>query len=473
MTRLTILAGLLVLFGMSAQAENDGAVASTAADQSALALTIYNDNLALVRDTRQIALPKGLARLDYADVSAQIIPETATLKGGRFTLVEQNFDFDLLNPGKLLEKAVGQTVRLFRTHPTTGQDTVEEATVLSANGGAVLRVGDRIEVIRGTNLAGRIVFDQIPPNLRARPTLSILLDNRRKSDGDLQLTYLTGGLSWQADYVGTLNEDETGLDLQGWVTLTNNSGIGYRNAAVQVVAGTPNRVYAPQRDFRRERLEEVVVTASVKVKEEALLDYHLYTLPRATTIANNQTKQVAFMAAPQVQVNKIYEFTAFGVGTSDWQPAVVFIEMYNTEEAGLGLPLPKGIVRLYKADSKGQPQFVGEDRIAHTPEGEEARLTVGQAFDVTVSRRQIDYRDESRGQGPNRIRQFRATQEVTLKNAKEEPVAVDFIQRFYGDWEILEESAPHVKRDAEHAVWTVDIPAKGETTVTFQVRWKQ
>lgn len=472
MTRVLFLASILALLGSAAHAEND-AVSSTAADQTALALTIYNDNLALVRDTRRIALPEGLARLDYADVSAQIIPETATLKGGRFALVEQNFDFDLLDPGKLLEKAVGQTVRLFRTHPTTGQDTMEEATVLSAYGGAVLQVGDRIEVFADAALPGRIVFDRIPPNLRAKPTLSMLLDNQSKSDGDLKLTYLTTGLAWKADYVGTLNEDDTGLDLQGWVTLTNNSGIGYRGAKLQVVAGTPNRVPVARREMKLQRMQDVVVTAESKVEEEALLDYHLYTLPHATTIANNQTKQVAFMAAPEVEVTKLYEFTAFGVGTSEWQPVGVFVEMDNTEEAGLGLPLPKGIVRLYKADSKGQPQFVGEDRIAHTPEGEEARLTVGQAFDVTVSRRQTDYRDESRGQGPNRIRQFRATQEVTLKNAKAEPVAVDFIQRFYGDWEILEESAPHVKRDAEHAVWTVEIPAKSEATATYEVRWKQ
>lgn len=473
MRRLILLASFLVLLGTAAKAEND-AVSSTAADQTALALTIYNNNLALVRDSRRIALPEGLTRLDYADVSAQIIPETAILKGGRFALVEQNFDFDLLSPGKLLQKAVGQTVRLFRTHPTTGEDTAEDAVVLSSGGGVVLQVGDRIEVFADAALPGRIVFDRIPPNLRAKPTLSMLLDSQRKSDGDLQLTYLTNGLMWQADYVGTLNEGDTRLELQGWVTLTNHSGIGYSGARVQVVAGTPNRIIAAragQREMAFMRTAELADAPAVE--EETLLDYHLYTLPHATTIANNQTKQVAFMAAPEVEVNKLYEFTAHGVGTADWQPVGVFIEMDNTEEAGLGLPLPKGIVRLYKADSKGQPQFVGEDRINHTPEGEEARLTVGQAFDVTVSRQQIDYRDESRGQGPNRIRQFRATQEVTLKNAKDESVAVDFVQRFYGDWEILEESAPHEKRDAERAVWTIQVPAKGQATFTFEVRWKQ
>ena len=453
-------------------ADVETADVETRADaRTGLSLTIYNQDLALVRDARRIDLEAGTVRLDFTDVSAQIRPETALLAGNRLRLIEQNFDFDLMSPAKLFEKAVGERVRLYRIHPTSGQDLVEEARVLSANGGIVLEVGDRIEVLQGSQLPGRVVFDRIPANLRARPTLSMLLDVTGSGARDVELTYLTGGLSWRADYVGTLNDAEDRLALQGWVTLTNRSGTAYRQATTQLVAGSVNIVRDEVEQFRRRPAPVALAEAADVVKEEGLLDYHLYTLPRPTTVADNQTKQVGFLTAPQVRVAKRYLYESVYFGTSNTpENATVHVTFTNDDDSGLGLPLPKGIVRLYKNDSAGRSQFVGEDRIDHTPDGTEVKLAVGRAFDVTIEKRLISSDTIAR----SRDRQVVETgQEFIVRNAKDTPVTVRIEQRLYGDWTILEESQRHQPVDAERLAWDVSVRPKGETRLAFRVRIEQ
>lgn len=446
---------------------------STLEDQAALAVTVYNGDLALVKDTRRLALPAGEQTLELRDVSAQIRPETALLRvadGKPIRLLEQNFDFDLLTPAKLLEKYVGREVRVLRTHPTTGADSVETATVLAAGEGVVLKIGDRIE----TGVPGRLVFDAVPDNLRDRPTLAVTLDSAGAGRRALELSYLTGGLTWQADYVAELDDDERSLALSGWVTLTNRSGTAYRDARLQLVAGDVHRV---QPALHRE-LMMAQATAKADaggMQQEALLDYHLYTLGRPTTLADQQTKQVALLNAPGVRVQKEYRLAGTGyyytrqageIGRS--LKVAVLLKLRNVKADGLGLPLPAGVVRVYQRDSAGGTQFVGEDRIDHTPENESAELTLGQAFDVTARKTQTDFRVLSTGKDERR--QYESAYRIEIKNAKKAAVTVTVLEPIAGDWRMIDSSLAHEKVAAHTARWRVTVPAGGSQTLTYRVR---
>src|SRR5512143_1379140 len=368
-------------------------------DQTAVSVTIYNQDTALVKDKRKVKLKKGECRLAYRDVSARIRPETALLRSVThpegFFLIEQNFDFDLLTPQKLLEKYVGKKVGVVRTNPATGQDTNEDAEVLSTNSGVVLKMPDgRIE----TGLPARFVFRDVPENLRDRPTLVTVLNSPADEPQELELSYLTGGLSWRADYVAELDPKDSQVSMNGWVTLTNASGTTYNDSNLQLVAGELHLVQ-PEVVQPMYMERAVAGAAAPKMAEEGLFEYHLYTLDRPTTIADNQTKQVALLSANSVPVKKdlvlegagyYYRMPEGGLATK--LKVGVFIEFENREKTGLGIPLPKGIVRVYKRDSKGRVQFVGEDRIDHTPKNEKVRLKLGEAFDVTAERKQTDFR---------------------------------------------------------------------------------
>jgi hypothetical protein len=449
---------------------------STLADQQSVAVTIYNENLALVKDTRRVQLEAGANRLALREVSGQMRPETAALRSlthpGALTLLEQNFDFDLLTPAKLLEKYVGRTVRVVRTHPTTGVESFETATVLSANSGVVLRIGDRIE----TGLPGRLVYDGVPPNLRDRPTLVTELHSQRAGQQTLELSYLSGGLAWKADYVAELNAADNALDLNGWVTLTNTSGTAYPNARLQLVAGDVNRVREELRlASRRAHLEEAKVAAAANgMAQESLFEYHLYTLARPTTIADRQTKQVALLSAAGVPVTKelllqgsdyYYRSSVGGIGQKI--KVGVFVQFENRESARLGLPMPKGVVRVYKKDSAGNAQFVGEDRIDHTPKNEKVRLKLGDAFDITADKKQTDFR---RREPTNRASYvFESAYEIVLRNAKKEAASVVVREPVPGDWTMLEETQRHAKVAAGTAEWRVALPPEGTATLKYRV----
>ena len=346
----------LISFGAIAVENQSEEIRSTLNDQQSVAVTIYNSDLALVKDTRKVKIKTGLNALALRDVSAQMRPETALLRSlsapGSLVLLEQNFDFDLLTPQKMLEKYVGKTVGIVKTNPTTGVETTEQATVLSANNGVVLKVGNRIE----TGLPGRIVYDDVPANLRDRPTLVTQINNKGAAEQTVELSYLSGGLGWKADYVAELNDKEDKLDLSGWVTLTNTSGATYKNAKLQLVAGDVNRVQQQMHPMAKAMRGEVMMAdAAAPMAEESLLEYHLYTLDRPTTIAENQTKQVALLSASGIPARKElvlkgadYYYTGqYGeIGTK--MKVGVFIEFENKEASKLGMPLPKGILRVYK-----------------------------------------------------------------------------------------------------------------------------
>lgn len=449
---------------------------STLQDQQEVAVTIYNANLALVKDQRKIQLDKGFNRLAFSDVSAQIQPETALMRSltnpNGFFIIEQNFDFDLLTPQKLLEKYVGESIRIARVNPATGAETYEDAVILSAANGVVMKIGDRIE----TGIPGRIIYKTVPANLRERPTLVLQLNSATSEPQKVELDYLTGGLSWRADYVAELNPSDDRLDLSGWVTLTNTSGATYSNAKLQLVAGEINR--ARQEMEGLGMMEEKMRTAEAarpKMTEESLFEYHLYTLDRPTTIAENQTKQVALLSASAIPITKEFLLRGsnyyYGSGYGELGQKLkvgVYVQFENKESTRLGMPLPKGIIRVYKKDSAGNSQFVGEDNIDHTPKNETVRLKLGEAFDITADKKQTDFK--SLGKSGKYYYVYESAYEIVLKNAKKEAVTVKVQEPVPGDWEVVSESHPHTKEAVGTAVWQIKVPAEGSTTLTYRVQ---
>lgn len=467
---------LSMLLGQVGASTHEGELKSTIQDQTEVAVTIYNDQLAMVKDLRTIKLNSGFNKLAFREVSAQMRPETALLRSldysNGFHLIEQNFDFDLLTPQKLLEKYVGKKVRVVKTHPITGKESLLDAVVLSVNSGVVLQIGDRIE----TGVPGRIVFDEVPGNLRDRPTLVMQLNSATSKAQQLQLSYLTGGLSWKADYVAELDENDEFVDLTGWVTLNNQSGATYKNAKLQLVAGDVNRVQNEYREIKRrfEILAEDSSMADSEMVEEALFEYHLYTLQRPTTIAENQTKQVSLLSATKIPVKKefllkgqnYYYQSSYG-SLGQKLKVGVFVEFKNDKKSNLGLPLPKGVVRVYKNDKSGNAQFIGEDHIDHTPKKEEVRLKLGDAFDVTADKKQTNFK-KAHAIGKYNYA-YTTSFQIDLKNAKNEEVEVVVQEPIPGDWKMKKQSHEHEKVASGTAEWKIKVPAEGKTTLTYEV----
>jgi len=356
-------------------------------------------------------------------------------------------------------------VRVIRTDPDTGEETVEDAKVLSVADGVVLQIGDRIE----TQAPGRIVFSEVPANLRSRPTLVTKLTSLAEGKVPVELDYLTGGLAWSADYVAELAPDESTIELKGWVTLTNTSGTTYRDAHLQLVAGEVNQVTQALAAQMKTMEAVAPAAAPAPMTEQSMFEYHLYTLARPTTIAENQTKQVELLTGHGVPVRKEYRFdnvvNSFNsrYGEGERVNADVRLIFENTEQAQLGIPLPKGIVRVYKADAEGNAIFVGEDAIEHTPKGETVKLVLGQAFDITARGKQTDF--EIVGDNV-----YESAYEIEFKNAKKEAVTVLLSQYFPAQWKILQESLPSRKADASTENWQVSVPAEGSTALTYRVR---
>jgi hypothetical protein len=470
--------------------------------QGDVSVTIYNNDLALVQDRRNLSFGQGRVRQEFPDVSAQIQPQTVTLTGDNIAIVEQNFDFDLLSPQALIQNAVGETITLVRTNPATGVETRERALVLAANGGVVLQIGERIEVLRDDGLPVRVIFDRAPENLRARPTLSVTVDSRRAGARPVTLTYLTQGIGWSADYVSLFDERAGRMDVQGWITLVNNSGTEYRAANTMLVAGA---VGQDDEDYRYGRRPPPPRPGTTRVPgtetsgRERIGDFYLYPLPERTTIANRQTKQVSFLNVSGAPAERAYEYRNPWLGAADEPQNVNTVLRFSTSrDQGLGDALPAGTVRVYQRDARGNPQFVGESRIGHTPMGSELGLTTGQAFDVKVQpvvaeRRRItveEWRTTSRfrifnpdgtvvrGEGDTLREQtfWQTTMRYTLTNARPEPVTVyvtqDGLEYYWGDTRVISETLSSERPSADRVVWRVPVPANGSTTLeaVFQTR---
>lgn len=441
---------------------------STATDRESVTITVYNQNFGLVREIRSLELGRGVLGLEFGDVASSIQPETVHIRSlsgaGRLSVLEQNYQYDLLNPQKLLEKYVGRTVKVHVWNQAEDREEVKEAEVLSVNGGPILRIGDEITY----NVPGRLSFPEVPDDLIASPTLVWLLDSRADRQR-VEASYLTGGLNWKSDYVMVLNEDDSEAGITGWVTLTNQSGASYEDATLKLVAGDVQRV--DRNDMmRRAQVMEAAAADAVGFAEEAFFEYHLYTLGRPTTIRHNEQKQVSLLESPSFGLDKRLIFYgaaqyyrgSYGQVVSN-QKVGVFLDFENAEANGLGMPLPAGIVRVYKRDASGAQQFVGEDRIDHTPRGETVSIKMGEAFDVVGDRRQMDY--DVLGSCVSE-----SSWEISLRNHKDEAAVIEVVEPVGGDWSIVSSSQAAQKLDAHTFKFDVRVPASGEKKVTYRVR---
>lgn len=406
-------------------------------------------------------LPSGRSKQEFPDVSAQIRAETVTLTGPGIGIVEQNFDYDLLTPAKLMEKAVGQTVTLLRTNVATGVETRVRAKVLAANGGVVLQIGDSIEVLRDDGLPVRVIFDRVPPNLRARPTLSVTVESK----GGLTpttLTYLTPGLGWTSDYVTLFDDAKQTIDVQGWVTLTNNTGTDYTNADVLLVAGNPNqggnrRMYQTPYSPSTGTIDEAGTESN---NRERLGDYYLYPLGERTTIANAQQKQVSFLDVKSAPARNTYEFNNGWLATNEAASASSVLKFSTSRSGGLGDQLPAGTMRVYMRDKRGDPQFIGESRIEATPMGSAMSIRTGEAFDVKIKTVVEERTRISSNRWKTRMR-------YEITNARGNAVTVDLGQNgLWGDVRISEQSQEGKRVSADRIEWSVPVPANGKATVT-------
>lgn len=438
--------------------------------QGDVAVTIYQNGQSLVQDVRQLDLSAGRTRQEFPDVSAQIRAETVTLSGPGIGIVEQNFDYDLLSPDKLMEKAVGSVITLVRTNPATGAEVREQARVLAANGGIVLQIGNRIEVLRDDGLPVRVIFDKVPENLRARPTLSVTLQVAKGGRVPATLTYLTPGLGWTSDYVMLFDEAKGAIDMQGWVTLTNSTGTNYRNADVLLVAGNPNR--GGSGGFSRMGVRTVDPTIEEAGTEsnnrERLGDYYLYPLAERTTIANAQQKQVSFLDVKGASGRKAYEWTNGWLQTqADPRSASTVLKFSTSRNGGLGDQLPAGTIRVYMRDARGDPQFIGESRVDAAPMGSAMSIRTGDAFDVkgtatTVERKRLS------------STRWQTTMRYDFSNARAEAITVDLAQNgLWGDVRLVSQSLTGERVSADRMEWKVPVPANGKASVTvvFDTRY--
>lgn len=446
---------------------------STQDDQTGVEVTVYNNNLGLIKDMRKVSLPAGTGELRFMDVASFIMPVTVHAKSlnapNDFAVLEQNYEYDLMNEAKLLDKYVGKKIKLVNWNQYQDRKETVEATLLSNNQGQIYKINDEIYL----GHPGIRILPQLPENLIAEPTLTWMYNNTAKAPHQLEVSYLTNNINWKADYVLVLDQNDALGDLSGWVTVDNKSGAVYKNAALKLVAGEVNRVDENQYAGKRMRLMEDVAVAGAmapQFQEQGFFEYHIYDLQRKTTLKNNETKQISLLEANKFKIKK--ELLVYGVQSyytaryyeqNPKQPVNVYVSFKNSEDNHLGMPLPAGVMRLYKEDQSKKLQFIGEDKIQHTPKDEEVRLKIGEAFDVTAERKQTDFKQLS-------TRMYESEWEITLRNHKKEDVTISIIEPLYGNWSIVSNSHPFVKKDAFTIRFDVNVPKDGEVKVTYRVR---
>ena len=462
--------------GQAAQQPADGTITTTLADQSDLSVTVYNSNLALVRDVRQLTLPPGESRLRFMDIAASINPAAVHFRSltepSKLSVFEQNYEYDLLDPNKLLQKYVGREVTLVRAKLDSGTTQYDEvkATLLSLNGAPVWKIGN--EIVTGLSYES-IRYPELPENLYERPTLLWTLQNSGARRHRVEASYLTANLSWSADYVLNVGKDEASGDLDGWVTLVNHSGTAFKNAQLQLVAGDLHRV-GPMNGRDEMRLMEGMAKAAnapAPLRQESFSEYHLYSLGRRTSIFDQESKQISLLNASHFPLQKVYVVngqsyyyrTAAQPGAPVKDPVQVFYKFKNEDKAGLGMPLPSGTIRVYQADSRGGSLFAGEDHIDHTPKDETISLHIGNAFDIVAERKQADYKRLS-----DRLYEFEY--EITLRNHKDIPITVEVNEPIGGDWEMVSSTYKFTKTAAFAAQFQVPVEKDGTSVLRYRVR---
>ena len=465
-----------IVFLVASKASTQEILKSTLDDQKTVEVTAYNNNLALIKDTREIPLPKGEGELRFMDVAAHIMPVTVRIQSlnapDQFAVLEQNYEYDLMSANKLLDKYVGKTINVIDHNRYQDKKEILEATLLSNNEGQIYKIGEKIYL----GHPGLRVLPEIPEDLIAKPTLTWLYQNDSRQAQEIEVSYLTKNINWKADYVVAINDQDTAAGINGWVTLDNKSGATYRDASLKLVAGEVH-LAKPEIWEGRDKVYEAGVAFKIgrpQFEEKSFFEYHIYDLQRPTTIKDKQTKQVSLLEAEDVLVEK--ELMVRGVNhyfTGQYRqsdvkiPVEVYIKFENSRKNHMGLALPAGVMRLYKQDHEGSLQFIGEDRIQHTPKNEEVKLKIGEAFDVVVERVQTDYKVYK--SYPYRVHE--SEWKITIRNHKDQNVTVHVIEPMpAANWNIINASAPYEKMDAFTIKFSIPVEADGETQLQYRVK---
>lgn len=434
------------------------------AETPGIQVTVYNEDLAIVKDVREMELPEGEGMVQFREVATRIDPTSVHFESltdaDNTVVLEQNYEYDLVNSSKLLEKFVDREILI-----TQRQGQAFGGKLLShSNDQLVIKDDeDRIQIVAREENIDRIELEKLPEGLITRPTLVWKTSAATGGKHLCKVTYMTGGMSWKANYVMVINPDDTQINWDGWVTLDNQSGATYQDAKLKLVAGEVNRVRADNRGYdmlmeSQPRLAKVAA-APPQFEEKSFFEYHLYTLGRPTTIKQAQTKQVSLLSAQQVPVDKVFEYD----GARNDKSVEVKLEFKNSEERNMGMPLPKGVVRAYKADSDGSLEFIGEDQLDHTPRNEEISIKMGNAFDVVGERNREDHRRLS-------DRTHEDTYKIVLRNHKKEDIQVKVVEHVHGDWKMMESTHKHIKKDQNTLHFLVNVPAEGETELRYRIR---
>ncbi len=460
-----------VLIVLSTNFLNESIVVESEAKD--LEVTVYNQNLGVVKECRSVFLYKGLNEVLYKDVASRIDPTSVMLKStnSSINVLEQNYQYDLINTEKILQKYVDKNITAYRIYGDKKEKV--EGTLLSFSGDELILqdTDGRIQTLSSDNL----MLPEIPEGLITKPTLQWLISAGETKNNTLELSYMTSGMNWKANYVIVINANDTNLDLNGWVTVTNNAGTTFKDASLKLVAGDVNRVTA--QDFAYDYLEEKSyaprAASAPQFAEEALFEYHIYDLQRKTTLKNNEQKQISLLEAANVVVEKEYVYDDiknwwwYGSkyqSTGDKKIAVM-LNFKNSKENNIGIPLPSGVMRVFKEDSEEKLQFVGEDSIDHTPKDETLRILMGQAFDLMGERKQRDFNILDNW--------YEYEWAVNLRNHKDEDIIVTVIERTGGDWEIIEENYKSSKESNNEIKWRIPVKSNGESTLKYKIRYKR
>ncbi len=426
------------------------------AQTNAVRVTVYNDNLALVHEMREIDLPKPAGLVSFRDVAAQIDPTSVHFKSlsnaTGVRVLEQNYEYDLVSAGKILERYLDQRISL-----TTKQGSPVSGRLLSSLGNVVLQAEDgSIKILNH----GEIVatdLPKLPAGLITRPTLVWNIENNGPAKQRVEVSYLTTGMSWHAEYVGVLDANDRNMSLSGWVSIDNQCGATFPEAKLLLVAGDIHRAQEPQPDYPQVEMMALAMEDTRQFEEKEFFEYHLYTLTRSATLKDRQVKQIELIPAATTPVKKEFTYN----GARDPKKVKVTVSFKNSKENGLGLALPGGKVRLYKPEGEAQI-LVGEDNLEHTPRDEEVRLNVGDAFDIVGERTPLETRQLGE----------RSTEEsvkIEIRNHKSEAVTVNVVEHFWGDWTMRKQTLAHTKKDATTAEWRVNVPANGKVEVQYTV----
>ncbi len=454
--------------------------ATVQAQSAGVDLTVYNQNVALVKDKRTLALKQGSNQIAFTDVASQIDPTSVQFSsltdptGTR--VLEQNYAYDIVGTQKIVQKYLDQNVSL-----VTEDGTKYSGKLLSGAEDIILQADDgQVTTIKLASIR-ELKFPQLPGGLITKPTLLWLLDSAREGNQDTQVTYLTNGINWKANYVAVVDAKDAALNLNGWVTIDNQSGATYADAKLKLVAGDVRRVTPPPmaRDAEFSKAAPTATAAGAQFAEQSFFEYHLYTLQRPTTLNNRETKQIEFTSARNVPIDKLfvydgasglrfygYPLVDAGYGKTSDTKVAVMLELKNSEKNALGIPLPKGAIRVYKQDSDGSNQFIGEDNIDHTPKDETIRLNIGNAFDVVGERQQTNYSKLD-------DRTVEESYEIKLRNHKTEAVEVRVVEHLFrwSNWQIKQASSEYGKVDAQTIEFRVKVAPDAEQTVNYTVRY--